>query len=267
VAQDEWISEPSGPSWLGRLVSPGSGRPGTLPFLTLAAAVAAYVCSLAFNWVGATGQFRVDNGNSSANGGRIVVNLYGADITVDNGHATVVSAGNITGLELMGLVYGLGGLALVAVGFAVLSRPDLALRLRMAVAGLGIGVLGVVIAAAVKLPTFLVANGSAAAGGHMESLERSFKPGIFFALAAAVLPMLAVWIRSAPAARSAIEAEEAGRTAPAAPSSPAPASAPPASKPTTAPEATVVFGQYDPDPGRWGRRQSAPFDLSVTPDE
>jgi hypothetical protein len=262
VARDEWISETSGTTWLGRLVSPGSSRPGTVPFLALGAAVVAYVLSLALDWVGATGRFKL---GQNSNGDRIIVNLYGAQITIDNGHATLVSSGNVTGLDLMGFVYGLGGLALVALGFAVLTRSELALRLRMVAAGLGIGVLGVVIAAAVKLPIFLVVNGSAAAGGSLESLDRSFKPGIFCAAAAAVLPVLAVWIRSAPAARTAIEAEEAARQAPAAPV-PVPSPEAP-SRLTTAPDASVVFGQYDPDPSRWRRAPSAPFDLSVKPDD
>jgi hypothetical protein len=262
VARDEWISETSGPGWLGRLVSPGSNRPGSVPFLALGAAVVAYVLSLALDWVGATGQFTLGQNN---NGDRLIVNMYGAEITVDNGHATLVSSGNVTGLDLMGLVYGLGGLALVALGFAVLSRSELALRLRMVAAGLGIGVLGVVVAAAVKLPIFLVVNGSAAAGGSLESIDRSFKPGIFFAVAAVVLPVVAVWIRSAPAARSAIDAEEAARHIPA--QAPPPEAPVQTIRPATAPDASVVFGHYDPDPGRWRRAPSAPLDITLTPDE
>jgi hypothetical protein len=132
---------------------------------------------------------------------------------------------------------------------------------------LGIGLLGVVVAAAIKLPSFLIVNGSFASGGTLDNLQRSYKPGIFCAIAAAVLPVIAVWIRSAPAARSAIDAEEAGRLAPPTPTSPAPPAPPPASRPTTAPDASVVFGQYDPDPARWRRAPSASFEMTVTPDE
>jgi hypothetical protein len=260
VARDEWISETAGPSWLGRLVSPGSNRPGSLPFLVLAAAVVAFVCSLAIDWIGVTAKYTVQND-------RNVMNIYGAVVTTDGGHSTLVTGGNVSGLELMGLVYGLGTLGLVTLGFTVLSRPDLALRFRLAVAGLGIGLLGLVVAAAIKLPAFLIVNGSFASGGTLDSLQRSYKPGIFCAVAAAVLPVIAVWIRSAPAARSAIDAEQAARLAPATPTSPAPPATPPASRPTTAPDASVVFGQYDPDPGRWRRAPSAPFDMTVTPDE
>ena len=260
MARDEWINETSGPSWLGRLVSPGSSRPGTTPFLALAAAVIAFVCSLAFDWIGVIAKY-------TAQSDRNVMSVYGAVITVDSGHTTLVAGGNVTGLDLMGLVYGLGTLGLVTLGFTVLSRPDLALRMRMAVAGLGIGLLGVVVAAAIKLPSFLIVNGSFASGGTLDNLQRSYKPGIFCAIAAAVLPVIAVWIRSAPAARSAIDAEEAGRLAPPTPTSPAPPAPPPASRPTTAPDASVVFGQYDPDPARWRRAPSASFDMTVTPDE
>jgi hypothetical protein len=256
VAQDEWISEPSAPTWLGRLVSPGSSRPGTVPFLVLAAAVVAFVCSLAIDWIGATATYKVQEN-------RNVMSVYGATITVDGGNATLVAAGNVTGLDLMGLVYGLGALGLVTLGFTVLSRPDLALRLRMAVAGLGIGVLGVVIAAAIRLPALLIVNGSFASGGALDGLQRSYKPGIFCALAAAVLPVIGVWIRSAPLARGAIEAAEAVSRTPTPPSPTPPA--PP--RPSPAPDASVVFGQYDPDPGRWRRAPSAPFDVSVTPDD
>jgi hypothetical protein len=262
VARDEWISETSGPTWLGRLVSPGSSRPGTGPFLALAGAVAAYVCSLVLDWIGFTGTFSLRN----SGGDRMIINLFGARLTTDGqSHATLVGAGNVTGLELMGLVYGLGGLALLVLGFGVVSRPDLALRARMAAAGLGIGMLGVVVGAVVKLPTYLLISGSSYANGSLDSLDRSYRPGLFCAVAAVVLPVVAVWIRSAPAARSAIEAEETARRAPAAPAPAPPAET--ASRPSTAPDASVVFGQYEPDPGRWRRAPSAPFDMSVTPDD
>ena len=267
MAQDEWISEQPGPGWLGRLVSPGSGRPGTVPFLAVAAGVVAYVCSLVLDWVGATAVFKLGQNSED----RTVVNIYGAQITISDGQATAVAGNNVTGMELLGLVYGLGGLALLALGFAVLSRPDLALRWRMAAAGLGIGLLGVVVAATVKLPYFILGNGSAYTGGTLESIHRSFKPGIFFAVAVAVLPVLAVWIQSAPAARSAIEATRGAPAAPV-PSSPVAGpspvpSSPAPSRPASAPDASTVFGQYDPDPDRWRRARSATFDLTVTPDD
>jgi len=71
VARDEWISETSGPSWLGRLVSPGSSRPGAVPFLALAAAVIAFVCSLAFDWIGVIAKY-------TAQSDRNVMSVYGA---------------------------------------------------------------------------------------------------------------------------------------------------------------------------------------------
>src|SRR5262249_46545193 len=132
VAQDEWISYQAGPTWLGRLVSPGNSRPGTMSYLAVGAAAVAYACSLAFDWIGATGVYAFPQSEGDV---RNFANFYGAQITADGSHATVVATSNVTSLELMGLVYGLGGLALVVVGFAVLSRPDLALRGRMAAAG------------------------------------------------------------------------------------------------------------------------------------
>jgi hypothetical protein len=121
--------------------------------------VVAFVCSLAIDWIGATATYKVQEN-------RNVMSVYGAAITVDGGNATLVAGGNVTGLDLMGLVYGLGTLGLVTLGFTVLSRPDLALRLRMAVAGLGIGrPRGGRRGGDQGCPSLLIVNGSFASAG------------------------------------------------------------------------------------------------------
>ena len=257
MAQDELRVHEAGPSWLGRLVSPGSGRPGTVPFLLMALSVVAYVLSLALDWVVATAKFTTATANASQ---LTFITLYGAKLTSDRQSATttVTAAGNVTGLELMGLVYGLGGLAMLMIGFAVLSRPELALRLRMGAAGLSVGLLGIVVAAALKLPNFLLIGGASYSNGSLEEMRRSFQPGIVCAAAFAVLPLVAVWVRSRPAAQAA--------NASATPATQDPA-APVVGQPTPAYDPSVWDRLYS-DPTRWRRSGLPPaLDLTVTPDD
>jgi hypothetical protein len=204
-AQEEWVSSPADPSWLGRLVSPGSSRPGTAPFVMAALGIVAFVVSLAVDWISATGTIT----QRSRSGSQDAVSYFGISISTVDDKVIVSASNNLTTIDLLGLVYALGGIALITMALAVLSRPDLALRVRMVSAGLGVGVLGVVVAATLRMPTLMVQAGAAYAGGPFNDITPSYHPGIFAAYAAAVLPVVAVWVRSAPAARAAVAEQRA----------------------------------------------------------
>jgi hypothetical protein len=236
---------------LGRLVSPTSSRAATVPFLAMVLAAFAYAGSLGLDWISASG---VLQRSSSSN--QIQALAYGATITGTNDLMHVTATNNITTLELMGMTYGLGALALVGLGFAVVSRPEQALRWRMAAAGLGVGLLGVVLAAVLRLPKLMMSN-AVIANVSLSDVTRSYRPGIFCAVAAAVLPVVAVWLRSHPAARAAVTlAALSGR-----PATSVRASGTPAYDPS-------VWDRLYSDPGRWRRTGPAPaLDLTVTPDD
>jgi hypothetical protein len=228
-----------------------------VPFLVVLLAAFAFAGSLALDWVGATGSF-----TRSTTSLQEAVSISGATISTNGQHVTIEVANNVTSLDALGLLYGLGGFALLGLGFAALSRPDQALRLRMATTGVGLGVLGVVAAAAVRLPQLLMANGAIFAGGSVSSVDRSFRVGVFCAFAAAALPVVAVWIRSAAAAQALV--------APPAPVVPAPATPPTAEAWKRADDSDGSDGRPAPGPDDGWRRRSdppAPYDLTVTPDD
>jgi len=164
--------------------------------LAVAAAVA-FIGSLASDWMSVTASLSGPRDSESAL-------IYGADIAGGGGPGmTIRASNNVTTLTMLGLIYGLGGLALLVMVGAVLHRADLALRTRMSVAGLGAGVLAVVVASLIRLPTILLSQNVAYSGlGTATNVVRVYQPGLFCALAVGVLPVAAVWVRSMPAARS-----------------------------------------------------------------
>jgi hypothetical protein len=113
-------------------------------------------------------------------------------------------------IATLSLAYVFGGIALLALTGAVATRPEAALRLRMAAMGAGVGMVGILVATTIRMPrTILEAQGllSALFGGNPDVLNdrmaNSYEPGIFFGYAAVVLPLLAIWLAGRPAARSA----------------------------------------------------------------
>jgi hypothetical protein len=124
-------------------------RGATTPFLLGAAGAAAFVGSLVLDWENATlsGLSGVDPGFSSGVSGTVTVG---------------VPQNNL------GLVYLVGTLALIVALGAVLTRPATALRMRLAVSGLGVGLLGVVLSARA---------GSLVRGGIRRSGRRGIRCG------------------------------------------------------------------------------------------
>src|SRR4051794_15608556 len=200
--ESQWVVEPSRTGWLGRLVSPGGQSPSPAAFVLAVAAAVAFGGSLAWDWISVTASLPGQRDAESAL-------IYGADITSSRAGSTMTIAvsNNVTNLSMFGLVYGLGGLVLLTAAGACLNRPELALRMRMAVAGLGVGVVAVAVAAPIPLPTLLLSQGVSYAGfGQPTDVGRSYQPGLFCAFAVGVLPVVAVWVGSAPAARAAAQA-------------------------------------------------------------
>jgi hypothetical protein len=265
--QPEWVGGPGRPGWLGRLVTPGDPRPPTTAFLLAAAAAVAFVVSLASDWMSVTASIP----NPVNGDGTDAISVYGAEISgFRSGTITLAASNNVTNLTMLGLIYGVGALALLTAAGAVLARPDLALRIRMAVAALGVGVVAMVVAAAFRMPSLLLVQGAAYAGNNApKTLAVSYQPGLFCAFAVGVLPVAAVWLRSRPAARAAQAGyARAGLV-----------KLPPISAPADLPEGpAAAAGPAEPEAwSRPGMRETAagwqraaeptePYDLTVTPE-
>jgi hypothetical protein len=284
---DQWQVEPSGPGVLGRLLVPQSStKPAATAFLAGLAGAGAFVASLVLDWQKIT---IVDSSSSSSSSSR--------SSAPDE---TVLTAG-IGSLDVLGLVYILGGLGLLTILGSVLVRPESALRMRMGAAGLGVGLLGVLVAVTLRLKETIF-NIQGIFGGlssemQQEMMERSdvaFESGMFAGFAAVVLLTAAVWLAAAPAARAAAKwaayasayPEQArfyaaqyhgGYAYPAAPNghvTPAPsvdgAITPRQSAPTAAPvepaAAPAASQPYAPPPSTWSRPGHVD-ELTVTPSE
>jgi hypothetical protein len=198
----EWVVEPRGPSWLGRLIAPRSaGPPSSIALGIGALGAAAFVASLALDWQ------RVTIEAPSSTDGALAPQDF----------AFTAGLGN---METLSLAYVLGSIALLALVGAVASRPDLALRLRMTAMGAGVGMLGVLIAVTLRIPnTLLTTQGvlEAVFGGGTPQLRdrmtNSYEPGIFCGYAAVFLLTLAIWLAGRPAARAAAAHMAAGEDA------------------------------------------------------
>ena len=167
------------------------GRPAKLDAGLLGAlGAAAYVAALALDWQKITVEPLTSEGPTPQQNAILTAGL-----------------GDIATLSL---AFVLGGIALLALIGTVATRPEVALRLRMTTMGVGVGLVGVLLAITVRMPnTYLAVQGFAEAifGGGPEAIQdrttSSYEPGIFFAYAAVILPLLGVWLAGRPAARSA----------------------------------------------------------------
>lgn len=189
--QTDWIVEPRARGWLARLIAPQEGdRPSSVPLLLGAVGAAAFVASLAFDWQ------------------KVTVEPVPSEEPPQQ-EVLVLTTG-LPDVATLSLAYVLGGIALLALMGAVATRPEAALRLRMAAMGAGMGMVGILIATTIRMPrTVLQAQGllSALFGGTPDVLDdritNSYEPGIFFGYAAVILPLLAIWLAGRPAARPA----------------------------------------------------------------
>ena len=248
TSNTEWTIERRPPSWFGRLISPGGSGGGATNLAVIVAALgaAAFVASMATQW--ATMKLPPNFGNDGG---------------VVQGQSFGLSPINVAAL---GQVYTLSGIALLAFVGSLITRPEQALRMRLGVTGLGIGMLSIVAASMFNLrartleqygyPIFF-------GGPDMSDVTTALEGGLFAAYAAAVLPVAAVWVASRPAARAARAA----------------AVAPAEERARPVPEAPELVDDTDlvdltrlPPSGRAGSvgglsvSASEPLDLSVSPD-
>jgi hypothetical protein len=181
----EWRIERDEPGWFGRLVSPErGGKPATAAFLIAVLGAGAFVASMVLDWVTVT-----------------LPQNFGQDGVSLNGQSFGQSLVNTA---MLGQVYALVGIGLMAYVGSVLTRPDAALRVRMGVTGLGVGMLSIVVAGTINLRSQALDQWTGLFGGpSMEGAVTALEAGIFTAYAASVLPVVAVWLAARPAARAA----------------------------------------------------------------
>jgi hypothetical protein len=190
MTHQDWIPEAPRRSWLSRLLAPeADAKPSTDAFAVAVLAAGAFVASLTMTWQSATVAL-------SANG-------------ADQARATLTYTNTVTSPDMLGLVYALGMLALLALAGAVVTRSDLALRMRLAAAGLTVGLLGVVSAITMTLPDAVYNRVGPFGLADGVKVAVSYEPGLLCAYAAVVLPIVAIWLAARPALR---EAEARGRT-------------------------------------------------------
>jgi len=217
----EWMVEEPEPGWLGRLIAPRGGRkgrPATASFLVGITGAVAFALSMIFDW------------------GTVTVTQQQTELPGSNHF----SAG-VANLFTLGLAYSMGVIALLGVAGAVVTSPDLAVRLRLAASGVTVGLTGVVVAATAQMPNLVTV------GFENESqMKTSIELGLFFAYAAVILPAVSIWLSARPASRPAV---------------------PVASPVVEADEPDEEDGQpYPPQYGARGLSVSGgPVDLTVTP--
>ncbi len=236
----KWTPEEREPGWFGRLVTPpGGGRPATAAFLVGILGAVAFVASLSLDWQSVTEP---------------------PDTPPSSDTQPLTAADNITNPFMLGLVYALCGVALLGLLGAALTRPELALRLRMAAAGVTVALVGVLVATTIRLPEQLMTQYAI----EPAVARTSYEPGLFCAYAAVVLPVVAIWLAARPAARALLAEASAA-----------------AERSAAGGEARHAAGIADPVdvPGSWHRpghtdgahglivSPSEPLDLSVSPDQ
>lgn len=172
----EWMVEEHEPGWLSRLISPyGGGRPGTAAVVVGLLAAVAFALSLAFDW------------------GTVTITEGQGDGPSDG---TAYTA-NVTNMISLSLAYLIGGIALLGIVGAVVTLPELALKLRLAALGVTAGMASVVIAATVQMPTVVTLG----MPGRLET-KSAIELGLFCAYAAVILPLAAIWLAARPATRA-----------------------------------------------------------------
>jgi hypothetical protein len=177
----DWMVEDHEPGWLGRMIAPnGAGRPATGAVALGALAAVAFVLSMAFDWA----QVSVNEPEPSEQG-------------PSESPTFLLHAGMGT-LDSLSFVYAVGMVVMLGAVGAVVTRPELALRLRLSAIGVTVGLIAVVVSATIRLPTAVVPFGLPSSYG----LSTSIDLGLFFGYGAVVLPLAAIWLASRPAARA-----------------------------------------------------------------
>jgi hypothetical protein len=225
--------------WLRRLLVAGdAGRRGSWAFGFAVLGAAAFLASLLLDWQTITVN---ENGDGSE------FNPPTNELTIGFG---------VGDQAAFGQVYLFGVIGLLAVAGAVLTRPEVAARWRLGVAGAAAGMIAVLIAVGTRLDTTIVGvpmQLQVVFGQMLPGDDRyqiAFAPGLITAYAAVLLPTVAIWL--------------AGRSV---------SAAPPAVPVTRRREAVVADAdEAVPDvvgpaalPEYQRRHNDGPIDLTVTP--
>jgi hypothetical protein len=215
--RDEWINEPARPGWWSRLTARAETdaaggeresrrRPrdgvAAMAYVLAGLGALALVVSLSADWITVTANLQ----RSSNDNLQRIVSVSGMVMTATAAgpRAVLTGSNGVASVDTLGLVYGLTGVAMLVLTGAVLTRPELALRWRLAATGLGVGVLAVAVGATSRMASLMLQAGvSAFAGLDATDPTRSYEPGVLAAYAVALLPVAAIWVRSWPAGRAA----------------------------------------------------------------
>jgi hypothetical protein len=240
----EWrVERREEPGWFGRLIAPqGHGpRPSTVAVLVGLLGVAAFVAAMVLDWMTLT---IPTNWDGSAGGNTQTVNQ------------------SLVDPASMGIVFALAGTSLITMVGFVVTRPDQALRLRLGAVGLSVAMLSIAVSGTLNLQRRLTPMYYGLPSEMQDEITAAIQPGLFAGYAAAVLPAVAVWLASRPAARAARASTVTQSDA-----EPAEPTPPPAR--SVEPDAELL---RLPPSGRAGSAggltvsASEPVDLSVTPD-
>ena len=232
----DWSVE-ARPGWFHRLIVPQSGgRSRSLALGIGAASALAFVLSISMDWRTATINF----GNTSSGPEGQVFVLHGG-------------VGDATSLSVAFL---LGMMALLGVVGAAVNRPEVAVRMRLPVMGIGVGLVGVVLAVFTRKSD--VQNSIATNfGGFVPELDERVKtgpgPGSFLGLAAVVLAVAAVWV--------------AGRTLALADVAAGRRSVPDSEEETEDERVPGIYAPHTPNGFGLTPRGGGVFDLTVIPDD
>ncbi len=173
----EW-DEPGRRGWVRALVGTTRETPGSPALFAGGLAAVAFVASMLSVWQKTV----IDVTPSVGQDDRSV-----RSITMDN---------QVGSADLLSLIYIGGTLALLLLVGACLSRPELAVKVRMAVLGGGVGLAGIVAGFTVRVPNALE-NQSALGAVPTEYHDRittSFQPGLFLGFAAVALSVVSIWL-------------------------------------------------------------------------
>jgi hypothetical protein len=165
-----------------------TGSPLSVALLLGALGAAAFVGSMAYPWEG------VHLGLTPLNTGGPSIQLTTS--TYDLAPTSVDGLGTVYVWVVIGLLVGIG---------AAVAWPRSAARLRVLATGVGVGAVGILIALTVRLPqAFINQQGLPEEGQAQLKVDTWHKPGLYFAFAAVVLCVAAIWLagrRSSSAAR------------------------------------------------------------------
>jgi hypothetical protein len=232
----DWSVE-ARPGWFHRLIVPQrGGRPSSLALGIAAAGALAFILSISMDWRIAT----LNLGNTGSGPQQQVLVMHGG----------------VGDTNALAVAYLLGMVALLGVVGAAIGRPEVALRIRLPVLGVGVGLIGVVLAVFTRkagIESAIASN----FGGFLPDLEDRLKtapgPGSFVGLAAVVLLVAAVWM----AGRAMALADAAAARGPAADADVEPETE----------RAPGIYAPHNPNGFGLAARGGGVYDLTVIPDD